>query len=108
MAGSKEAEKMTHKGGKKAKKLFHRVSLPKATKEKIENLPLSQLQLLLAFIRALIATSAGAGKASRGAKTAKSSKSHRKLSPGVHRVKMPNGMRTVRVLANGRWRFLKG
>jgi len=99
---------MTHKGGKKAKKLFHKVSLPKATKEKIENLPHSQLQLLLAFIRALIASSGRtvhAGKRKAGAKT----HSHtRKLRAGVHRVKVGSRMRNVRVLANGKWRFMKG
>jgi len=100
---------LTHKGGKKAKKQFRKLHLSRAMKEKIEDLPHSQLLVLLTFIRALMAASAGAGRARYGARKAKSSGSHRKLSPGVHRhVKVGKHFRTVRVLANGRWRFLKG
>ena len=33
----------------------------------------------------------------------------RKLSPGIHNVRVKGqGMRRVRVLANGQWRFMKG
>ena len=95
---------MTHKGGKKAKKLFHRVPLSKATKERIENLNHSQLELLIAFIRALMASS---GRTVRAGKR-KAGASHRKLRAGVHRVKVGKRMRNVRVLANGKWRFMKG
>ena len=35
-------------------------------------------------------------------------KSGRKLSPGVHRVNIRGKSRKVRVLNNGRWRFMKG
>lgn len=94
---------MTHKGGKKAKKSFRKLQLSRAMKEKIEDLPHSQLMVLLTFIRALMAASAGASKARHGAR-----KTGRKLKAGVHRVKVGKKMRNVRVLANGKWRFLKG
>ena len=95
---------MTHKGGKKAKKQFRKLTLSRAMKEKIEDLPHSQLAVLLAFIRALMASSGRtvrAGKRKAGAKT-------RHLRPGLHRVKVGKKMRNVRVLSNGKWRFLKG
>jgi len=47
----------------------------------------------------------------RGRKLRKrvSSGSRKKLSVGVHTVKLRNGQtRRVRVLPNGRWKFLKG
>lgn len=45
----------------------------------------------------------------RKSKTSRSAGSKRKLSPGVHNVRFKNGKtRRVRVLKNGRWRFLKG
>jgi hypothetical protein len=96
---------MTHKGGKRAKKSFHKLHLSKAMKERIEDLPHHQLAVLLTFIRALMAASAGRA---HGAKKARSSKSHRKLSKGIHRVRIGKHMRKVNVLANGRWRFMKG
>ena len=95
---------MTHKGGKKAKKLFHKVPLPKATKERIENLSHPQLQMLLAFIRALMASS---GRTVRAGKR-KAGASHRKLKAGVHSVRVGGRMRKVRVNAKGQWRFMKG
>ncbi len=95
---------MTHKGGKKAKKAFHRLKLSSTMKEKIEDLPMSQLHVLLVFIQALIASS----RATAHAGKRKAGDSHRKLRAGVHRVKVGKKMRNVRVLANGKWRFLKG
>jgi len=38
----------------------------------------------------------------------KKSKSGRKLSAGIHMVKIGKRMRKVKVLPNGRWRFMKG
>lgn len=38
----------------------------------------------------------------------KGRKSGRKLSPGIHHVKVGKRMRKVKVLSNGRWRFMKG
>jgi hypothetical protein len=95
---------MTHKGGKRAKKSFRKLHLSKTMKERIEDLPHHQLMVLLTFIRALMAASAGKGRRHG----AKSSKSHRKLSKGIHRVSINGHMRKVNVLANGRWRFMKG
>jgi hypothetical protein len=100
---------MTHKGGKKAKKAYRKLkSLPKATKEHIEDLSHPQLLALLMFVKALLASSrAGAGRGRRSG--AKHKKNGRKLSVGIHRhVKVGKHYRTVRVLGNGRWRFMKG
>lgn len=38
----------------------------------------------------------------------KKHKSGRKLSAGIHHVNIGGKMRKVKVLANGRWRFMKG
>lgn len=42
-------------------------------------------------------------KAGRKAKS-----SGRKLRPGVHKVRINGTLRKVKVLTNGRWRFMKG
>ncbi len=95
---------MTHKGGKKAKKAFHKLKLSSTMKEKIEDLPHSQLALLLVFIRALMASS---GRTVRAGKR-KAGASHRRLKAGVHSVRVGGRMRKVRVNAKGQWRFMKG
>lgn len=78
-------------------------------KKTIRKYDVAELRALLIFIQTLLGSSmpkarrkgAGAGKARRhGAK-------HR-LRAGVHRVKVGKRMRNVRVLANGKWRFMKG
>jgi hypothetical protein len=100
---------MTHKGGKRAKKAYRKVKgLPKATKEKIEDLSHPQLLALLAFIQALLASSrAGAGRARRSGARHKRKKG-RHLSKGIHMVRVGKHMRKVNVLASGKWRFMKG
>lgn len=95
---------MTHKGGKRAKKAFKSLKLSASMKEKIEDLPHSQLAVLLTFIRALMAASAGKAHRRTGAKK----KSTRHLKPGTHNVRIRGKMRRVKVLASGRWQFLKG
>src|SRR5690348_15646138 len=99
---------MTHKGGERAKKIFPKIHLSKSAKERIENLPHNQLLILLHFIEALLASSsrtvhAGKRKARSGAK-----KARRKLSAGVHTVRVNGRERKVRVNAKGQWRFMKG
>ena len=75
-------------------------------KKKIRTYDAAELRALLIFIQALLGSTARASRAHRGAK--KHHKS-RKLSVGVHRhVKVGKHFRTVKVLANGKWRFLKG
>ena len=44
----------------------------------------------------------------RKGRKGKSRKSGRKLRAGIHRIKVGKRMRKVKVLANGRWRFMKG
>ena len=79
-------------------------------KKKIRTYDAAELRALLIFIQALLGSTARASRAHRGAKKHhKSSHRSRKLSVGVHRhVKVGKHFRTVRVLANGKWRFLKG
>ena len=72
-------------------------------KKKIRTYDAAELRALLIFIQALLGSTARASRAHRGAKKP------RKLSVGIHHhVKVGKHFRTVRVLANGKWRFLKG
>ena len=82
----------------------------KTIKSKIRTYDVAELRALLIFIQALLGSTARAGKAHRGAKKHhKASHKGRKLSIGIHRhVRVGKHFRTVRVLANGKWRFMKG
>jgi len=81
----------------------------KTIKSKIRTYDVAELRALLIFIQALLGSTARASKAHRGAKKHKSSHKGRKLSVGIHRhVKVGKHFRTVRVLASGKWRFMKG
>lgn len=46
----------------------------------------------------------GKGKVKKGG----GGKHHKRLSQGVHKVRIKGKLRRVRVLPNGRWQFLKG
>jgi len=81
----------------------------KTIKSKIRTYDVPELRALLIFIHGLLESTAHASKGHRGAKKHKSSGKGRKLSVGIHRhVKVGKHFRTVRVLANGKWRFMKG
>ena len=82
----------------------------KTIKSKIRTYDVAELRALLIFIQALLGSTARAGRGRRsGAKKHKSSHKGKKLSVGIHRhVKVGKHFRTVRVLANGKWRFMKG
>lgn len=43
-----------------------------------------------------------------GRKKSHSKAKHRHLRAGIHRVKVGKKMRKVKVLASGKWRFMKG
>jgi len=81
----------------------------KTIKSKIRTYDVAELRALLIFIQALLGSTARASRGHRGAKKHKASHKGRRLSVGIHRhVKVGKHFRTVRVLANGKWRFMKG
>jgi hypothetical protein len=57
----------------------------------------------LAITESQLGVRVGRGKHHSGAK-----KSHRRLSAGIHNVRVGKHMRRVRVLASGKWQFMKG
>src|SRR5712664_3584147 len=97
---------MTHKGGKKGRAAFKRAkNVPAKLKERVEDLSQLQLSALLRFIEVLLKSSQHKTGHSRSKSSSHTKKkgSHRKLSPGIHSVRIAKqGMRKVRVLANGK------
>lgn len=74
-----------------------------------QHLDLAEIRALLIFLEALLKSSGG--RMSRSRKTGKkhgTKKSTRHLRPGIHMVRVGRMMRKVRVLSNGKWRFMKG
>lgn len=83
---------------KKAKK----GKLPADLTKRVRAMDRAKLLLLLAYLKILLHVKRG----SKGKKTQGKSTHH--LKPGVHNVRIKGKMRKVRVLQNGKWRFLKG
>jgi hypothetical protein len=86
--------------------MSHRKLAP--IKKRLKTYDVAELRALLIFIQAMLGSMKGgrarAGKAHPGAKKRHRS---RKLSVGVHRhVRVGKMFRDVRVLANGKWRFI--
>lgn len=90
---------MTHKSIARTKKAIRKA-----------HYDLAELRALLIFIETLLKASGHRVTAGRKARAAGGKhKKGRRLSVGLHRhVKVGKHYRTVRVLANGRWRFVKG
>jgi hypothetical protein len=79
-------------------------------KKRLKTYDVAELRVLLLFIQAMLGSMKG-GRARAGRKAHRSgAKKHhrsRKLSVGVHRhVKVGKMFRDVRVMANGKWRFI--
>jgi hypothetical protein len=80
-------------------------------KKRLKTYDLAELRALLVFIETLLKASGHHVSAGRKARSAgaKHRKKGRHLKAGVHMVRIKGqGMRKVHVLANGRWRFMKG
>ena len=81
-------------------------------KKRLRTYDVAELKALLIFIQAMLGSMGHKTRARAGRSHRSGAKKHhksRKLSVGIHRhVKVGKHFRTVKVLANGKWRFLKG